>query len=183
MNPQLRRLILDLGPLLIFVPVLIFRGFLPATAVFMVLIVASLALGYFFERKLSPMPLFTAAVVLVFGGLTLYFKDPRFFKLKVTFIYCTFGALLLFGLAFKRLFIKYVFSEAFDLDEAGWKKLTLRMGIFFFALAALNEIIWRSFSDKVWALSKIGFVVLTFLFIMAQVPLILRHGLDETKKG
>ena len=179
MSPQLRRLILDLGPLLIFFGVLKFWDFYVATAVFMVTILVTLALGYAFERKISPMPLFTAAVVMIFGGLTLYLNDSSFFKLKVTFIYCLFGGILLAGLALNRLFIKYVFSEAFELDEQGWRKLTVRIGIFFFALAGLNEIVWRNVDDPTWALAKIGFVVLTFVFLLAQTPLLLKHQLEK----
>lgn len=182
MNPQLRRLILDLGPLVIFFGVLKFWNFYVATAVFMVTIMATLAIGYAPERKLSPMPLFTAAVVMIFGGLTLYLNDSSFFKLKVTFIYSLFGTMLLVGLAFNRLFIKYVFSEALELDEQGWRKLTVRMGIFFFLLAVLNEIVWRNASDDTWALAKIGFVGLTFLFLMAQLPLMLKHQLEKKEQ-
>ena len=139
MNPQIRRLALDLGPLLIFFAGFKFLGIFGATAVFMVAVLVALALGCVLERRLSPMPLFTAVLVLIFGGLTLYLKNDIFIKMKPTVLYGFFGAILLGGLAFNRLFIKYVFAQAFDLDETGWRQLTWRWGIFFLALAALNE--------------------------------------------
>ena len=126
MNSQVRRLILDLGPLLTFFVAFKLGGFFVATAAFMVAILAALVIGYALERKISPMPLFTAVLVLIFGGLTLYLQSEVFLKVKVTILYAFFGIILLGGLATGRLFIKYVFGHAFDLDEPGWRKLTLR---------------------------------------------------------
>jgi intracellular septation protein len=176
MNPQVRRLALDLGPLLIFFAAFKMGGFFVATAVFMVAIVAALGLGYWLERKISPMPVFTAVMVLIFGGLTLYLENKTFLKVKVTIIYAFFGLTLLGGLFFKRLFIKYVFAQAFELTEAGWRKLTLRWGIFFVVLAVINEAVWRNTSDDAWVSFKVwGIIPLIFLFALAQTPLVLRH--------
>ncbi len=182
MNPQLRRLLLDLGPLLLFFAAFKFGGFFTATAVFMVAILVALAIGWLLERKLSPMPLFTAAMVLVFGGLTLYLKDETFLKVKVTIIYAIFGVMLLGGLATKRLFIKYAFASAFELDETGWRKLTVRWGVFFLCLAALNEAVWRGTSTDTWVAFKVwGIIPLLFLFALAQTPLLMKHQLaDDT---
>src|ERR1700678_2227657 len=169
MNPQIRRLILDLGPLLVFFAVFKIWGFFPATAAFMAAIVTALIFGYWLERKLSPMPVFTAILVLIFGGLTLYMKNETFLKVKLTVIYVCFAVVLLGGLASKRLFIKYVFQQAFELDEAGWRKLTWRWSLFFLALAATNEVVWRHASTAVWVDFKVwGAVPLTFLFALAQ---------------
>src|ERR1700761_756661 len=115
MNPQLRRLVLDLGPLLVFFAAFKWGDFFVATAAFMVAILVSLLIGWVIERKLSPMPLFTAILVMIFGGLTLYLHNETFIKVKVTVLYVIFGTTLLAGLRFNRLFIKYVFAEAFDL--------------------------------------------------------------------
>ena len=175
MNPQLRRLALDLGPLIIFLVLLGPLGTYKAVGVFMALVLIALAIGYGFERKLSPMPLFTAIVVTITGGLTLYFRNDTFFRMKPTLIYGCFGFLLLGGLAFNRLFIKYVLDMAFELDDAGWRKLTLRWGLFFLFLMVLNEIIWRHVSFKVWGYSKIGLIGLTILFALAQTPLLMKH--------
>src|SRR3954468_11248160 len=115
MNPQVRRLVLDLGPLLIFFASFKYLGIFGATACFMVAITVALGLGWYLEKRLSPMPLFTALLVIVFGGLTLYLQNEPFIKMKPTVLYGFFGAVLLGGLFFNRLFIKYVFAQAFDL--------------------------------------------------------------------
>ena len=186
MNPQLRRLALDLGPLLVFFAAyqLGHKNFFTATAAFMAAIAIALVLGRILERKLSPMPLFTAVLVMIFGGLTLYLKNETFLKVKVTILYLFFGVILLGGLLTGRLFIKYVFAQAFDLTEAGWKKLTLRWGIFCLMLAALNEAVWRNLTTALWVDFKVWVILpLVFLFALAQTPLILRHGQDETKSS
>jgi intracellular septation protein len=179
MNPQIRRLILDLGPLLIFFAGFKYLGIFGATAVFMVAVFVALGLDYFWERRFSPMPIFTAVLVLIFGGLTLYLQNEMFIKIKVTVLYSFFGAVLLGGLAFNRLFIKYVFAQAFDLTETGWRKLTWRFGIFFLALAALNEAVWRNSATATWVAFKVwGIVPLIFLFILSQTPLIMKHHVE-----
>lgn len=176
MTPQLRRLALDLGPLLIFFAAFKYLGIFGATAAFMAAVLAALAIGYLAEKRLSPMPLFTAVLVVIFGGLTLYLKNDIFIKMKPTVLYGFFGAVLLGGLAAKRLFIKYVFAQAFELDEAGWKKLTIRWGLFFLALAIVNEAVWRSTSTANWVAFKVwGIIPLIFLFALAQTPLVMRH--------
>jgi intracellular septation protein len=180
MNPQIRRLVLDFGPLLIFAATYFVKGLFTAIAVFMVAITVALIIGYIAERKVSPMPIFTCAVVLVFGGLALYLKSEAFFKIKVTFVYALFGSILLGGLAFNRLFIQYAFTYAVALDDTGWRKLTVRWGVFFLFLAALNEVIWRSFSTTVWVYGKFGMIGLTVLFALAQTPLLMKHQLPDT---
>ena len=176
MNPQLRRLALDLGPLLIFFAAFKYLGIFAATAAFMAAVLAALVIGYVLEKKLSPMPIFTAVLVVIFGGLTLYLKNDLFIKMKPSVLYAFFGALLLGGLRFNRLFIKYVFGQAFELTEAGWVKLTVRWGIFFLALAALNEAVWRTTSTETWVAFKVwGIIPLLFLFALAQTPLVMKH--------
>lgn len=176
MNPQLRKLALDLGPLLIFFAAFKYLGIFAATGAFMVAVLVALAIGYALEKKLSPMPIFTAVLVVIFGGLTLYLQNDLFIKMKPSVLYAFFGALLLGGLRFNRLFIKYVFGQAFELTEAGWIKLTVRWGIFFLALAALNEAVWRSTSTETWVAFKVwGIIPLLFLFALAQTPLVMKH--------
>ena len=180
MNPQIRRLALDLGPLLIFFAGFKYLGIFGATAAFMVAVLTALAIGYVLERKLSPMPLFTAVLVVIFGGLTLYLKNDAFIKMKPSVLYGFFGAVLLGGLRFNRLFIKYVFAQAFELDEGGWKKLTIRWGIFFLSLAAINEAVWRSTSTANWVSFKVwGIIPLIFLFALAQTRLVIKHQAHE----
>ena len=176
----LMRLCLDLGPLLIFFLAFQCGGIFVATGVFMLAILVALGIGYGIERRFSPMPVFTAILVLIFGGLTLYLKDATFIKMKVTVLYAFFGLTLLGGLAFGRLFVKYVFSAAFELREEGWRKLTWRWGFFFLALAVLNEIVWRSLPTADWVKFKVfGIIPLIMLFALAQMPLVLKHELKE----
>jgi len=176
MNPQLLKLALDLGPLLIFFAAFKYLGIFMATAAFMVAVIVALGIGYAFEKKLSPMPIFTAVLVVIFGGLTLYLQNDLFIKMKPSVLYAFFGALLLGGLRFNRLFIKYVFGQAFELDDAGWRKLTIRWGIFFLALAALNELVWRLTSTETWVAFKVwGIIPLLFVFALAQTPLVMKH--------
>lgn len=180
----LLKLALDLGPLILFFAAFKFGGIYVATAVFMAASIASLALGYAKTRKISPMPLLTAIIVLVFGGLTLYLKNDTFIKMKPTVLYAIFGAILLGGLAFNRLFIKAVFAQAFELDEAGWRKLTWRWGFFAFALAALNEIVWRNFSTDIWVDFKVWAIIpLIMLFALSQTPLVAKHQIEEADES
>ncbi|HEY7977043.1 MAG TPA: septation protein A [Rhizomicrobium sp.] len=174
------KLALDLGPLILFFAAFKFGGIFAATAVFMAASVASLGIGYTMTRKISPMPLVTAIIVLLFGGLTLYLKNDTFIKMKPTVLYAIFGAILLGGLAFNRLFIKAVFAQAFELDEVGWRKLTWRWGFFALALAALNEIIWRNFSTNIWVDFKVWAIIpLIMLFALAQTPLVMKHEIGK----
>ena len=176
MNQQLRKLALDLGPLLIFFAAFKYLGIFMATAAFMVAVLVALGIGYAFEKKLSPMPIFTAVLVVIFGGLTLYLQNDLFIKMKPSVLYAFFGALLLGGLRFNRLIIKYVFGQAFELDDAGWRKLTIRWGIFFLALAALNELVWRLTTTETWVAFKVwGIIPLLFVFALAQTPLVMKH--------
>jgi intracellular septation protein len=179
MNPQLRRLALDLGPLILFFAAFQYAGIFAATGIFMVAVLTSLALGWHLEKKLSPIPLVTAILVVIFGGLTLYLHNDTFIKVKLTVLYVIFGTTLLVGLRFNRIFIKYVFAEAFDLTEKGWRGLTWRWGIFFLSLAALNEAVWRNTSTATWVSFKVwGIMSLIFLFALAQTPFLLKHHAD-----
>jgi len=176
----LLKLALDLGPLILFFAAFKFGDIFKATAVFMAASIASLGIGYARTRKISPMPLVTAIIVVVFGGLTLYLKNDTFIKMKPTVLYAIFGAILLGGLAFNRLFIKAVFAQAFELDETGWRKLTWRWGFFAFALAAINEIIWRNFSTNIWVDFKVWAIIpLIMLFALAQTPLVMKHEIGK----
>jgi intracellular septation protein len=179
MNPQIRRLALDLGPLFVFFLAFEFRGIFVATGIFMVAVLVALAVGWHLEKRLSPIPLVTAVLVMIFGGLTLYLKNDVFIKMKPTVLYTIFGGTLLGGLFFNRLFIKYVFTEAFDLTEKGWRGLTWRWGVFFLILAALNEAVWRNTSTATWVSFKVwGIMSMIFLFALAQTPFLLKHHVN-----
>jgi intracellular septation protein len=131
-------------------------------------------------RQLPLMPFITAIVVVVFGGLTLWLHDERFIKVKPTIIYCLFGGILLGGLFFGRSLLGYVLDSVLDLTDEGWRKLTLRWGLFFFALAILNEVVWRSVSTDTWVTFKVFAILpLTFVFALFQMGLINRYSPPE----
>jgi len=176
----LLKLALELGPLLIFFAAYTKFGFMAATGTFMIAVLVALSASWLLTKRLAIMPLVTGIVVMVFGGLTLYFNDDTFFKMKPTIVNTLFGTILLGGLAFDRSLLGYVFDSVFQLDEEGWRKLTFRWAIFFFALAVLNEVIWRNFSRDFWVSFKVfGMMPITLVFTMFQMPLIMRHSLDK----
>jgi intracellular septation protein len=179
LHPGLR-LALDLGPLVLFFAANSRFGIFTATAAFMVAVLAALAVSYALTRRLPIMPLVTAVIVLVFGGLTLILHDELFIKLKPTIIYVLFGGVLLGGLAFDKLLLGVVFDSAFHLTEEGWRKLTIRWALFFFALALVNEIVWRTQTTDFWVNFKLfGVVPLTFLFGALQFPLLTKYAAPE----
>jgi intracellular septation protein len=179
MNLQLRRTILDFGPLLLFFAAYKLSGIFAATATVMVAAVVAVGVGYWLDRKVHPIPLATAVIVLLFGGLTLYLNNDMFIKMKPTMIYALFGVTLLGGLYFNRSLVKYVLGAAVTLNEAAWRVLTWRFGLFFFAMAVLNELIWRNFSSDLWVNYHVfGAIALTVLFSMSQVPFLLKHQIE-----
>ena len=180
MKPWLK-LALDAGPLGVFFIANWQFGIFHATAALMAATVVSVAVTYWLERRLPTMPLVVAVMVLIFGGLTLYLDDDLFIKLKPTIVNLLFGATLAVGLVLKRNYLKVLFREAFTLDDEGWRKLAWRWAGFFFVLAALNEFVWRSFETDTWVDFKVfGIMPLTILFSLTQVPLILKHTVEES---
>lgn len=179
MNSQLRRTILDFGPLLLFFAAYKLFNLTVATGTVMAAASVAVCVGYWFDRKIHPVPLATAIIVLVFGGLTLYLNDDSFIKMKPTMIYALFGAALFGGLYFNRPFIKFILGAAVTLNEAAWRVLTWRFGLFFFGMALLNELIWRNFSSDIWVNYHVfGAIALTVLFSMSQVPFMLKHQIE-----
>lgn len=190
--PQLRplpKLALELGPLLVFfaanlaagrVGVAEDRSIFFATGLFIAATLTSLAVHYALVRRLPVMPLVSGVVVVVFGGLTLALQDDLFIKLKPTVVNSLFGLALLGGLAVGRPLLPLVLDSLFELDAEGWRKLTLRWGLFFLFLAVLNEVVWRTQTRDFWVAFKVfGMTPITFLFAIAQAPLILRHELKK----
>ena len=178
--PPLAKLVLDLGPLIVFFAINAFYGIFAATAVFMVAVIAALAISKLRYGAVSPMPAISAVLVLAFGGLTLVLQDETFIKLKPTILYTLFAGVLIAGLLLNRLFLQMLMGEAFQLDPAGWRKLTLRWAVFFLFLAALNEIVWRTTSTDFWVSFKVfGLLPLTLLFAALQVGLLQRHAIEE----
>ena len=178
---QMLKLAIEAGPLVVFFVVNSRADIFIGTAAFMVAIVISLTVNWTIERKLPIVPLVSAGVILVFGGLTLYLADDLFIKLKPTIINGLFATILLGGLAAGQTLLKPVFGSAFQLNDRAWRVLTLRWGLYFIVLAVINEIVWRNFSTEFWVGFKLfGALPLTLLFAAAQTPLILRSQPPET---
>jgi intracellular septation protein len=181
LNPLLK-LALDLGPLALFFFANTRYGIFVATATFMVAVLAALAVSFVMTRQLPIMPVVTAIIVVVFGGLTLILHDATFIKVKPTIIYALFGAILIGGLIFKKPLLGVVFDSMFDLTDEGWRKLTLRWAFFFLVLAVLNEIVWRNTSTNVWVDFKVfGVTPLTLIFGALQVPLLKRYAIEPAE--
>lgn len=201
LNPFLK-LALDLGPLLLFFfanskPALFepwlapllpaaertgeHSGIFVATAAFMVAILAALVISYVLTRRLPIMAIVSAVIVVVFGGATLFFQNDTFIKMKPTIIYLLFAGTLFGGMILRKPLLATVFDQMFHLTEEGWLKLTMRWGLFFLALAVLNEIVWRTQTTDTWVSFKVfGVTPLTFIFAALQYPLIMKH--DATAK-
>lgn len=155
-------------------------GILTATGVFMVATLVALVVHYWLVRRLPVMPVVSGVVVAVFGTLTLVLYDELFIKLKPTIVNALFGTVLLGGLAFGRSLLKIVLDAVFELTEEGWRKLTFRWGVFFFVLALLNEVVWRTQTTDFWVSFKVfGIMPLTLLFALAQTPLMMRYAAPE----
>ena len=174
-NPVLK-LALELGPLVLFFLTNARSNLFTATAVFMVATLVALIASWLLMKRLAILPLVTGVVVLVFGGLTLALHDETFIKIKPTIVNTLFGLVLLGGLAFGKSLLAVVLDAAFELTDEGWRKLTLRWGVFFLFLAVLNEVVWRNFSNDVWVAFKVwGTMPITIVFAMCQVPLMQRY--------
>jgi intracellular septation protein len=179
LNPFLK-LALDIGPLVLFFAANARFGIFTATAAFMAAVLVALIVSYAVTRHVAIMPLVTALIVLIFGTLTLVLHNETFIKLKPTIIYLLFGGTLAGGLMFGKSFLGILFDSVFDLTDEGWRKLTWRWVWFFFALAVINEIVWRNFSTDVWVSFKLfGVVPLTFLFGAAQYPLLMKYAAEK----
>jgi intracellular septation protein len=180
----LLKLAIELGPLLVFFGTNAAAGIYAGTAAFMAATLVSLLAAWFSYHKLPIMPIVSGVIVLVFGGLTLYLRDETFIKLKPTIVYTMFAALLVAGLLWKKPMLELLFGPVFTLTEEGWRKLTIRWALFFAVMAVVNELVWRNVSTDAWVSFKaFGFLPLTFLFAIAQVPLMQRHGQEPTEQG
>jgi intracellular septation protein len=179
LNPVLR-LALEVGPLVVFFIGNQRADIFWATGLFMAAVLVALVVSYVLTRHLPVMPLVSAVVVLIFGGLTLWLHDDTFIKLKPTIVNTLFGAVLLGGLAFGKPLLPVVLDTVFQLDEIGWKRLTFRWGVFFLFLAVVNEVVWRTQTQDFWVNFKVfGIMPITLVFALAQTPLILRHEIKD----
>ena len=188
---------LEFGPLLVFFAVFTrmkdaqvmvggtaYSGFVVATALFIPLMIVTTGLLWRLTGRLAPMQVATLVLVVVFGGLSVWFNDPHFFKMKPTLIYLLFAALLGIGLARGKPWLQLVMEDAIPMRHEGWMILTKRLVILFLGLAVANEVIWRTMSDAAWVNFKtFGLTAAVFLFFLAQGGLMRRHGTGEDKPG
>ena len=174
------KLLIDIGPLAIFFIFYSKSGLQASILPFMIATVIAVLFSYILEKKIPIMPTVGAGIVLVFGGLTIYFDNEVFFKMKPTIINLLFAAILYGGIMIKKPLLKILLGAALKLKEDGWRILTLRWIGFFIALAILNEIVWRTQSTDVWVNFKVfGILPITFLFTMIQFPLIKKFQVED----
>jgi len=174
-NP-LVKLLIDVGPLVVFFLTYAKAGIFWATGILMIATVVALIASRVLLGRFALAPAATAALVVVFGGLTFLLDDPSFIKVKPTIINLLFAGILWFGIFTGRPLLKMFMGEALRLTDEGWRKMTVRWAVFFLFMAGLNEIVWRNFSEAAWVNFKVfGILPLTLLFAMAQVGLIRRY--------
>ncbi len=191
-NPTVK-LLLELGPVVLFFVAYTrikdqqfdlfgqtYDGFIVATAAFIPVLLISTGLMWWLSGKLSKMQLMTAVLVLVFGGMSVWFNDERFFKMKPTIIYLIFGGLLGFGLLRGQSYLRYVMDEAMPMREQGWMILTRRLCAFFLGLAVVNELVWRTMSTDTWVNFKtFGLTIAVFAFFIMQASLFNKYSIDK----
>ena len=192
-NPVVKQ-VLELGPPLLFFVAYIwmrdetytfagtdYDGFIVAAAVFVPILLMSIAILWMLTGKLSRMQVFTAVMVIFFGGLTVWFNDERFFKLKTTLVYGAFAVILGIGLLQGRSYLAWVMSEFLPMEHEGWMKLTWRLTLFFAALAIANEIVWRTMSTDAWVkIETFAFPIIMFAFLTSQIVMLQNHVIDES---
>ncbi len=175
----------EYGPLAAFFLVYLKWDLFAATAALMTATALAITASLIIDKRVPMMPLITALLVGIFGGLTLWLKDETFIKMKPTIIEALFSAILFSGLLFKRPLLKPLLGTAWHMDEIVWHRITLRFAVFFATMAALNEIVWRTQSTDFWVTFKVfGLMGLTLAFAVAQAPLLQQHGTaapDKTK--
>ena len=179
-QPSWLKPVVDYGPLVTFFVTYYLEDLFFATAAIMVATVVVILLSLLFTRKVPTMPLVTAIAIGIFGGLTLFLKDETFIKMKPTIVEVIIAGILFGGLSFKKLFLKNLMGSALPMTDKGWRKLTTRFAWFSIGLAILNEIVWRTQTTEIWVNFKVwGLLILTFLFIFSQMPLIQQHSLKD----
>ena len=174
------KLLIDIGPLAVFFIFYTRSGLQASILPFMIATIIAVLFSYILEKKIPIMPTVGAVIVLLFGGLTIYFDNEVFFKMKPTIINLLFAAILYGGILINKPLLKYLLGAALKLQDVGWRILTLRWIGFFIALAILNEIVWRTQSTDIWVNFKVfGILPITFIFTMTQFPLIKKYQIED----
>jgi intracellular septation protein len=185
-TPRWLKPAVDYGPLAVFFVAYLLLGLMAATAALIAASLAALLAAWALERRVPPIPLVTAALVVVLGGLTLWLRDETFIKMKPTIVQLLFAAVLGGSVVLGRPVLKPLLGPMMPpLSDAAWRQFTLRYALFFLAMAALNELVWRTQSTDVWVTFKVfGLSGLTFLFILSQIPFVGRQArLTEAAEG
>jgi len=174
------KLLIDIGPLAVFFIFYTRSGLQASILPLMIATVIAVLFSYILEKKIPIMPTVGAGIVLIFGGLTIYFDNEVFIKMKPTIINLIFAIILYGGMLVKKPLLKILLGAALRLEEEGWRILTYRWIGFFIALAVLNEIVWRTQTTDIWVNFKVfGILPITFIFTMTQLPLIKKHQIDD----
>ena len=177
---SLYKLLIDIGPLAIFFIFYTRSDLQTAIIPFMIATIIAVIFSYIIEKKIPIMPTVGAIIILIFGGLTIYFDNEVFFKMKPTIINLLFAAILYGGVILNKPLLKYLLGAALKLEDAGWSILTKRWISFFIALAIINEIVWRTQSTDIWVNFKVfGIFPLTFIFTLTQFSIIKKYQIEE----
>jgi intracellular septation protein len=163
-------------PIILFFISYKFYGIIAATGTIIAASVFGLVVTYIFHKRIPTAQLFTVAIIVIFGGITVLSKDPTFIKLKPTILNLCFAAVLIFGLINKKLYMKSVLGDKIHISDQGWGILSKRFIFFFISIAIINEFVWRSFSEETWIYFKtFGILPLSVIFILMQIPFILKN--------
>ena len=174
------KLLIDIGPLAVFFIFYTKSGLQASILPLMIATVIAVLFSYILEKKIPIMPTVGAGIVLIFGGLTIYFDNEVFIKMKPTIINLVFAVILYGGMLIKKPLLKILLGAALKLEEEGWRILTYRWIGFFIALAILNEIVWRTQSTDIWVNFKVFAILpITFIFTMTQFPLIKKYQIED----
>ena len=177
---SISKLLIDIGPLAVFFVFYSRSDLKSAIIPFMIATIIAVLFSYIMEKKIPIMPTVGAFIILIFGGLTIYFDNEVFFKMKPTIINLLFALILYGGVIVKKPLLKFLLGAAIKLEDEGWKILTQRWISFFIALAVINEIVWRTQSTDIWVNFKVfGILPITFIFTMTQFPLIKKYQIED----
>lgn len=190
-NPIMKQ-VLELGPTLVFFVIYLrikektymvagteYSGFIMATLIFVPILLVSMAILWKLTGKLSRMQVFVAFMVIFFGGLTAWFNDERFFKMKTSIVYGFFATILTIGLLRGRSYLRYILEDFMPMQQEGWMILTRRLVFMFGALALANEYIWRTQTTELWVkLETFAFPVALFLFLWAQIVILQKYMIE-----